>query len=397
MNLTARRAVRLRVLVILCAALLAPTIAAFLVNLEFAVRALAPDWRFFELFFPEALFRLLSPLSADLSAVSTLVPVLLLAFPMAQGWRILRRQERDPEFVSRLVYDPYPPFFSFFLAMLGLEGTLYGLFLGLGISQVAELTASTLTSDAIHGTLKRLLEGTATAILSSLVGLIGAFVAARPLNWFRRIALLDEVEAVEADSLTETAHRLNIELRALGDASRAFMEELKPEALKGTFGRLDEAANAFITAANSMRDISLGLERMVAEHVRTNEQLALSTAQSQQNMAWFQAAWGSLASGLENTQEDVRRLIALGEQAQQARQALQGEAQTTRDAVVGAMSALGAEARTGTANLLASINNLGEAARTTVQATERERESLRQAIAAYLGRPPEPGKNGIHK
>ena len=83
--------------------------------------------------------------------------------------------------------------------------------------------------------------------------------------------------------------------------------------------------------------------------------------------------------------------------AQQARQALQGEAQTTRDAVVGAMSALGAEARTGTANLLASINNLGEAARTTVQATERERESLRQAIAAYLGRPPEPGKNGIHK
>jgi hypothetical protein len=392
MDIVGRRAFRLRALVAVCAVLLAPALAAFLVNLELAIRVLAPGWRLAETVFPERLFRFFTPLAADLSAVSTLVPVLLLVFPLVQGWRILRRQNRDPGFPNRLVFDPYPPFFSFFLAMLGLEGTLYGLFLGLGVSQVADLSASALTADAIHGTLKRLLEGTATAILSSLVGLLGAFVAARPLNWFRRLALLDEVEAVEADSLTETAHRLTGELRALGDASRAFAAELRPEPLRGLFDRLDESARAFTQAAGAIQAMSDRLDRLAEGQRQANELVARLAGQQEAHQRWLEAAWARLEGGLESGRAEVRHLEELAGQAQQTRQASLADAQVGRAAVLEALAALLTDARAGRTDLLGALDGLREAAQAVARENGREREAWRQALAAYLGRTPGPDR-----
>ncbi len=83
-----------------------------------------------------------------------------------------------------------------------------------------------------------MLAGTATALLSSLVGLIGAFLVAKPIPWlFRRIA---GVEADESKrTLSETVERLTEDMRALSKASRTFAEQLHPDALDGLFDRFD--------------------------------------------------------------------------------------------------------------------------------------------------------------
>lgn len=386
MDIARRRVVRLRLLVVVCAILLAPTLLAFLVNLELAVRALAPGWRVLEFIVPGPIFQFFTPLAADLSAISTLVPLLLLLFPMVQGWRILSNQDADPGFINKLVFDPYPPFFSFFLAMLGLEGTLYGLFLGLGISQVAELTAATLTADAIHGTLQRLLQGTATAILSSLVGLIGAFVAARPLNWFRRLALLDEAEVVEADSLTETAHRLTGELQALAKASSAFTANLKPEMLNNMFDRLNQSARAFTEAAGNFQTMLGKLDHLAEAQNQGNALLARLLNQIEAQQQWLEIAWNRMAGGLESGRDDLRRLVVMAEQAQLARQTAMDAAKAGSSAMIEALAALLADSKAGRADLINVLLELQKAATTAAGETERERESWRQAFSAYLGR-----------
>ena len=114
----------LLLLCLACALLLLPTFAIFLVNVELAVRALYPAFRFFEHLLPGSLYRAGLPLSADLSTISTLVPVLLLLFPLVQGLRLLRAGERAPVLRREMQADPYPPHFAFFLVMLGLVGTL---------------------------------------------------------------------------------------------------------------------------------------------------------------------------------------------------------------------------------------------------------------------------------
>lgn len=384
MDLAGRRTFRLRVLTSVCAALLVPALLAFLVNLELAIRVLAPGWRFFEAFFPAFLFETFTALSADLSTISTLVPVLLLIFPLIQGWRILKNQDRDPGFSGRLSCDPYPPFFSFFLAMLGLEGTLYGLFIGLGVSQVADLSASALTTDAIHGTLKRLLEGTATAILSSLVGLIGAFVAARPLNWFRHLALLDQTEVVEDGSLIETARRLTGELGTLCEASRTFAAELRPELLRDLFGRMDDTLRALGGTAAVVSSCLERLDQQLELQTRTNEVLINILKQNETGRLWFEAAWNRMADGAVSGRADLARLLALSEQTLEARQSCLAEIQAGRVAALEALSALLLDSRAGRNDMLAALNSLRDAAADAARATGGERDAWRQALIAYL-------------
>ncbi len=64
----------------------------------------------------------------------------MLIFLFVQTFRVLVNQHRHPRFAKRLVADPYPPHFGFFLVMLGLAGTLYGLLSG------TETTNNTLES-----------------------------------------------------------------------------------------------------------------------------------------------------------------------------------------------------------------------------------------------------------
>ena len=70
-----------------------------------------------------------------------------------------------------------------FSGYAGTVGTLYGLLIGLDVSGVKELGDKAQTVDKINDSLDQLLGGTATALLSSLLGLVGAFLALRPLTW----------------------------------------------------------------------------------------------------------------------------------------------------------------------------------------------------------------------
>ena len=105
-----------------------------------------------------------------------------------------------------------------------MAGTLYGLFIGLDVSGVKELGEDGQMVDKIKQSLDQLLGGTATALLRSLLGLVGAFVAAKPLNWLFQWAteLFDDEDLC----LSQTIECLVEDMKALGDASRAFGERL---------------------------------------------------------------------------------------------------------------------------------------------------------------------------
>jgi len=69
-----------------------------------------------------------------------------------------------------------------------------------------------------------LLGGTSTALLSSLVGLLGAFLAAKPMTAvFQWAACLPKVESV---GLGETLEGLISDMKSLSDSSREFSERL---------------------------------------------------------------------------------------------------------------------------------------------------------------------------
>jgi len=204
-------------------ALLLVSLVAWLVNLEVALQSYSPGLVLISDLLPGWLYLKLAWLSADLSTISTLVPVLLFLFPCLQGWKVLR-SGNDVLQRREIPSDPYPLNFSYFLVMLGLAGTLYGLLIGLDVSGVKELGDGGQTVDKIKGSLDQLLGGTATALLSSLLGLIGAFLAAKPLSWCFHWAT--ELSDDEDLSLTETIERLVGDMHSLGDASRAFGERL---------------------------------------------------------------------------------------------------------------------------------------------------------------------------
>lgn len=202
---------------------LVASFVAWLVNLEIALQAIFPDLIVISDLLPLGVYAWLEWLSADLSTISTLVPVLLALFPCVQSWRVLRAGN-DGSARQAISSDPYPENFPYFLVMLGLAGTLYGLLIGLDVSGVKELGEKTQTVDKINDSLDQLLGGTATALLSSLLGLIGAFLAASPFAWIFKWA----TELTEEDGLglSETIERLVGDMRSLGDASRAFGERL---------------------------------------------------------------------------------------------------------------------------------------------------------------------------
>lgn len=222
---------RLLLLELVCGLLVAPALLAWLVNLEMAIKVITPTWTGRDRLLDAPAFDVFYRLAADLSTVSTLVVVLLLFFPMIMAHRMRHDTPQQPGRSTRRIYTPYPPHFPFFLVMLGLVGTLYGLFIGLTISGVTELGARAASPESIQDALDQLLDGTATALLSSLWGLIGAFVAARPVPWlFRWAAWLPAAE--EPVQLSDTLRRLNTDLTALGESVRLFQDDLANTAIK---------------------------------------------------------------------------------------------------------------------------------------------------------------------
>ena len=212
-----------KLLFIVFLSLFATSLVAWLVNLEVAVQIFFPGFILISDLLPVGVHDRLAWLSADLSTISTLVPVLLFLFPCMQSWRVM--QAGNNMLIRRAIpSDPYPINFPYFLVMLGLAGTLYGLFIGLDVSGVKELGEDGQMVDKIKQSLDQLLGGTATALLSSLLGLVGAFLAAKPLSWLFQWAteLFDDEDL----SLSQTMECLVEDMKALGDASRAFGERL---------------------------------------------------------------------------------------------------------------------------------------------------------------------------
>jgi len=336
-------------------------LGAFLVNVEIALRIFSPTFHPLEHVLPPGLYHAWAVLSADLSTVSTLIPLLLLVFPLAQTMRIFRRLESDPTFAQRQGPDPYPSHFGFFQVMLGLTGTLYGMYIGLDVSGVSELAGHAPTPDTIRQSLDRLLGGTATALLSSLVGLVGAFLTARPIPW-----IFGRVTGVKTDetrqTLTATIERLTDDLRGLSQASRTFTDCLNPENAATLLQRLDHQAAATREASAKLDGISRLLETLVQSQAVHARQLVIL-----ENLAGIAAA----------TRDQ------LGQQLGQANSTLTATAQTQQQANA-LVQRLVETQDTRQQEVCKTLTGIADSATAQRELAQREQDAIRNALAAYL-------------
>ena len=346
----------LRLLALACLVLLIPAAAFFLVNLELAARVFHPGFQFFERLLPAAVFRAGIPLSADLSTISTLVPVLILLFPLVQALRILRAGARAPAVLRELKADPYPPHFAFFLVMLGLVGTLYGMLIGLQTSGVTEIGGAGINRESVQVTLDRLIGGTATAILSSLVGIVGAFIVARPVPWlFRQLTGVEQEEGRR--TLTDTLAELTRDLQRLGAASRDLASQLPPGALQQFRAQVDR------------------LEAGVSDAVRHLAPLAGHLQLLQENAAKMLAHTARLESVDQAVRDQGARLDRLHEALHQ----LGAHAGRTNELLERQL----AESRDQQQALLAQLAAAATAAQEGLRDGRKDRDALRRALAHY--------------
>ena len=346
----------LRLLCLTCLLLLVPALAFFLVNLELAVRVLYPSFVFFEHLLPGAIYRAGIPLSADLSTISTLVPVLIFLFPLIQGARILRAGERAPVLLREMEADPYPPHFAFFLVMLGLVGTLYGMLIGLQTSGVASVGATSINQESVQVTLDRLIGGTATAILSSLVGIVAAFIVARPVPWlFRKLTGVEQEESRR--TLTDTLAELTRDLQNLGAASRALVGQLPPGTLQNFRAQMDR------------------LETGVTDTVRHLAPLAGHLQHLEENGNKLLAHTGRLESVEQTVRDQSARLDRLLEALQQ----LGTHTGHTNELLERQL----AETREQQQALLQQLMATATAAQDSVRDGRTDRDALRRALAQY--------------
>lgn len=334
------------------------SLAAWLVNLEVAVKAIAPGWAGFIGPDPHGLLKLLVFLSGDLSTVSTFVPLLLFFFPFVQSVRILRRPYDDTASIHAMQALPYPAHFPFFLVMLGLTGTLYGLWIGLSVSGVSSMTQGMPDAEELSGVLDRLLDGTATALLSSLIGLIGAFLAAKPFPYlFERAACLEPVE--EERSLADTIDHLTRDLKALSAASREFSSGLNPEAVTEAVAAITAMETAVQAQTETLKGATEGLSRLEAGQRDGVAQLqkldGIAEAVSQTGQRFDQAA-GLLETMIETEARVAETLGSLLSEVQAER----------RESVE-------------------QLSGLRKAVEDESAAAGNERAQLRKAFAAFAG------------
>ena len=206
---------RLTILIFVCLVLLIPSIVAWIVNLELGLEVLTKNNEptLLKSLIPGGIFSLFYPFGADLSTVTTLVPVLVFLYPILKALKIISAEGRDPSKLKHMDPDPYPSQFVLFMVLLGLAGTLYGMWIGLRVSGVESLGEAGATGSAIVMSIKNLLAGISTAILSSLAGLVGAFIAASPITrlfyWAACVTEEEEEEVDLVETLTNLANNLS--------------------------------------------------------------------------------------------------------------------------------------------------------------------------------------------
>jgi len=353
-----KRRARLTGVAIVSALFTLPSLLAWLVNLEVAARTLLPDWPGLLGDSPGALLQILVFLSGDLSTVSTLVPLLLFAFPLVQSLRILRRPYDDTASIHAMEALPYPAHFPFFLVMLGLTGTLYGLWIGLSVSGVTSMTDGMPNPEELPVVLDRLLDGTATALLSSLVGLIGAFLSAKPFPYlFERAACLEPVE--EERSLADTIDHLTRDLKALSAASREFSSGLQPEAISDALAAVTAMESAVKAQTEALQGATGGIERLEAGQRDGLDQL--------RKLDGIAEAVGQAGHRFDQAAELLERMIDTESRVAETLGALLAEVQAERHESVEQLSAL-----------RRTVENEATAA-------GNERDQLRKAFAAFVG------------
>lgn len=354
---------RLRGLLIGCAAGLVVALVALLVNLELAIRVFLPGWRAAERMLTANWFAWLSPLGADLSVVSTAVPVLLFAFPLWHGWRRLQDLRHDPSSVSHVV-DPYPEHFPFFCIMLGLYGTLYGMMVGLSSSGISGLAASAPTSEGIRNALDRLLSGTATALLSSIVGMIGAFLAAKPLPALYRWCAHTREEAAD-DDLIASIGQVTTELQAMARAGTEARQSWGNDPVGQIVARLEKMQTVIEASAGTAARLQESMEVLVRSQARLEEGLLEGSKAIQQSTAQVAVAVDTLALHEPDHREALLQISKCGQAATDQMRQMAGELSTQHQAVLAEWKAM---------------RDL--AARQTDEAS-RDRTALRRAFASY--------------
>jgi hypothetical protein len=340
-----------------------PALAVWLLNVEQALRAVGVPCDGISGVLPEHVTTMLLPLTVDLSTITTLVPVLLFGFPIFMGARVLLRRRRDPGYIHRMIYDPYPPHFPFFLVMLGLTGTLYGLLIGLSSSGVDEIAAAAPSADNIRETVDRLLAGTATALLSSLLGLVGAFLASRPFTWIFRAAVgIPEEES--SRSLSETVSELTRDMQALSHASREFSERLNAASADAIAQRLAEIESAVGRLAASVEKESAGVGELVALQLQLIDRLA-----PLEQLKRLEAIERSGAALVGSAEAGGRKL---------------NELQSGQQRIISGVEALNAGLGDGREELRARLDELSRLLGDSRNDNRRERTALRAAIGHYI-------------
>ncbi|WFB35176.1 hypothetical protein P3T73_13505 [Kiritimatiellota bacterium B12222] len=314
---------------------LLPLSLLWLVNLDVAIRVHHPQWQGLSSQLPSQAYETLATYCDDLSTISTLIPLMLLLYPLILAIRVWRWGPQAPERLLHEIYDPYPPHFPFFLVMLGLAGTLYGLLIGLDVSGVSAIDAEALSPEQIQQTFNKLLGGTATALLSSLLGLAGAFLAARPLTWICHRAVNMPTPS-QAISLEETFHELIQDMQALGHASKEFREQLGLTDLPALPRALDHLQSDLSHLRQDLADKSFEKSLVDLLNLMQQHQRDLSTQQTLQGTALLEklsAIETQLSAQTTAQQKGTQLLHSIGEQLEQSRlkqEAAQSQAQDLR-------------------------------------------------------------------
>jgi hypothetical protein len=342
------------------------SLVVWLLNVEQAFSAAGVHCVLVSGLLPESLVNKLLPLTVDLSTITTLVPVLLFVFPFFMGMRLLYKQKRDAGYRHRIVYDPYPPHFPFFLVMLGLTGTLYGLLIGLSSSGVDEIAAAVPSADSIRETVDRLLAGTATALLSSLLGLVGAFLAARPFTWwFRSMAGIPEDEGNR--SLSETVSGLVRDMQALSHASREFGERLNVASADSIDQRLTAIESAIGRLATAVESTSDNIGVLVELQKKSVESLAALEKLEQLSQL-----------------SDIVKSSGAIEQSTVANGAKLSEICVEQQKVSGCVDRLSAKMEEGQGELRRALDDIAKQLGESRRDMSAERSAVRDAIGHYI-------------
>ncbi|MGF1452424.1 MAG: hypothetical protein ACFB21_10170 [Opitutales bacterium] len=262
---------RFTLIAIVSTVLFVLSLAAWIINLAVTFGAMSDD----------------SPLGflgADRSTVSTLVFVLAFLFPMWKAIRYIVGQSKDPDAaVERLDTSPYPPNFVFFLVMLGLTGTLFGLLIGINPGEIRSV-AGEATAAETGQVINNLLVGAATALLSSLWALIVAFLAASPFRevweWAAALPVKDEDL-----TLSQVLQQLTSDLRSLSAANREMLKTMPAPGSTPTTP----------TSASGGETVEAGLARTNELLERLEATMAQQLAEERRNRERFRQALAVLA------------------------------------------------------------------------------------------------------